>query len=187
MALKATATAWVGIALFCSNPARGQPSGSIGVSDVDPAPAENLAPAETLAPAEAAAPRQMQLLPCASARHCCCPQREPDEASEAELRGVVIAGVTTAIVSYVFANVLATTQPRFQIVDGIPIIGAITSVAHNRLDDQRAPVLLFTAALQTAGLLLALASGIELRERRRLRVDVGASPWGAGVALTARY
>jgi hypothetical protein len=184
MAQRALAAALVVSAILSfGSTARGQPVDTVDVSDVDPAPTE-----ETSAPSPppTSGPSLVPAAPLPCVHPCCC-HLEDSETTDAELKGVVVGGVTTAIVSYLFASVFASTQPHFSLVDGIPIVGAITSVAHNRLDDQRTPVLLFSAALQTAGVLLAVASGVELKERRRYRIDVGACPYGASVAITVRY
>jgi hypothetical protein len=107
--------------------------------------------------------------------------------SDEELRGAIIGGAVTAGVAYLFASALAALQPqRSPYVDSIPVFGAIWSAAHNEPSD-RTQLLIFSAGLQAAGLLITLVTAAELHAPERLRFEVGACATGAGAAVTWRY
>ena len=112
----------------------------------------------------------------------------PSEVSESELEGVLIGGVSAAALGYLVANVLVATQPhRNAVLDGLPVFGAVWSVAHNEASDQATPLLLFSAGVQAIGLLVTVAAATELHDLRRLGIEVGACSSGGTVSFTWRY
>jgi hypothetical protein len=144
--------------LSYSATARGQPA-SFGVQDADPPPS------------------------------CCfgCAAR-PEEPTEAELTGIIVAGATGAAVSQLLALVFIHDQPHnVPAVDTIPVIGTIVAAQRSPVDARTTPLLLFSAGVQAISILLAGIAGAELAARHRLLVDVTASPTGAGVGVTWRH
>ena len=107
--------------------------------------------------------------------------------SEAELRAVLAGGATAAVAAYVVGFFVARDQPHPNAtVDAIPIAGAVASAARNAPDARNTPLLLFSAGVQTMGLLVIAAAVTDLAALRRLPVDVDAGPGGCGVRLTWR-
>ena len=144
--------------------------GNVGVADADP-------------------PLDAELAPPGAPRGSCVPLI-PSEVSESELEGVLIGGASAAALGYVVANVLVATQPhRTQLLDGIPVFGAVWSVAHNEASDRTTPLLLFSAGVQAIGLLVTIAAATELHDLRRLGIEVGggACSNGGAVSFTWRY
>ncbi|MDB4970256.1 MAG: hypothetical protein JWN44_5945 [Myxococcales bacterium] len=168
----------VAVMLSSGATARGQPVAGVaglGMVDVDPVPVE-----PALASESDDQPRPPP-------RGCCCCGFLPPAPSEHELTGMLAAGVSAAGVAYLFATVYTLTQPHAQSVDLLPVVGAIASAARSPLYDRSPPLLLFSAGVQAVGILVAVAVGAELASRRRLMIDVGASPCGAGVSVTWRH
>ncbi|MDB4967839.1 MAG: hypothetical protein JWN44_3528 [Myxococcales bacterium] len=117
------------------------------------------------------------------------PVRPPDGAPrDRDLKMQLAVGLGVVAVSYAFGIIVARAQPHsISVVDSVPIVGAVSSAARNPLDNQLTPALLISAGLQAMGLLVLVASGVELAQRARFRVDVGCNAAGGNVELTWRY
>jgi hypothetical protein len=108
--------------------------------------------------------------------------------SDRELKVELAVGIGTAAVSYALASILVRAQPHsIPVVDNIPIVGAVASVARNRVDNRLTPVLLISAGLQAISMLMIVASSVDLAQRARFWVDVGCNSTGGNVELTWRY
>jgi hypothetical protein len=193
---RAAASTVVVAILSCSAAARAQSfaAGSVGIGDVDPPLDAELAPPPPpvcLSPPATTPCMHCQGSQCAQCQPAMCPHclpLVPKEASEDELEAVLIGGVSAAALGYLVANVLVAQQPhRTPTVDGIPVFGAVWSVAHNEAMDRTTPILLFSAGVQAIGLLVTVASATELHDLRRLGLDFSASASGAGMTYTWRY
>ena len=193
---RAVASTVVVAILSCSAAARAQSfgGGSVVLGDVDPPSDDELPPAtETpVCPPPATAPctgcQEAQCGHCAPASCPLCQLPPPSEVSEDELEAVLIGGVSAAALGYLVANVLVAQQPnRTATVDGLPVFGAVWSVAHNAAMDRTTPLLLFSAGVQAIGVLVTVAAATELHDLRKLNLDFSASSSGAGVTYTLRY
>jgi hypothetical protein len=108
--------------------------------------------------------------------------------SERELQGVLAAGAATGIAAYLASVFVARAEPHsIAAVDGIPIVGAMVASARNPGDRQGAPLLLASAGLQMAGLLMAAAAATELHEMHSWSVAVGAGRDGCGATVTWHF
>lgn len=146
----------------------------LGVQDADP-PIEDVPP--------------KLLPPPAPAQQCgCCCAVEPTDPAEPELTAAIAVGGTVASFGYLLALLLAADEPRgMSIADTVPVVGAIYAAQRGSFNDQRAPVFLFAAGVQAIGALVIGVAASELAQRRRLLLEVGAAPSGAGATLTWRY
>ncbi|HEY2746098.1 MAG TPA: hypothetical protein VGL86_15790 [Polyangia bacterium] len=161
--------------------------GSVGLADADP-PLD----AELIPPAQPSCCPPPATTPCTHCQPSQCAHCRlliaPPDVTEDELEAVLIGGVSAAALGYLVANVIISQQPhRTPTIDGIPVFGAIWSVAHNQAMDRTTPLLLFSAGVQAIGLLVTVAAATELHDLRRLGLDFSASAQGAGVTYTWRY
>ena len=180
MQLRVAAATVVSAILSCGVTAHAQSfaCGSVGLGDADP-------------------PIDAELLPKPDEAHCAPPATTPcthclpfvaTEASEDELEAVLIGGASAAALGYLAANILVSMQPhRTGMVDGIPVFGAVWSVAHNEASDRTTPLLLFSAGVQAIGILVTVAAATELHDLRRLNIDLSACANGAGATVGWRF
>ncbi len=195
---RAVASTVVVAILSCGAAAHAQSfaTGSVGIGDADPPLDAELPPPardQGCRPPATTPCTHCQGTQCGSCQPAMCPHCLPlipqqSEVSEDELEAVLIGGVSAAALGYLVANVLVAQQPhRTPTVDGIPIFGAVWSVAHNEAMDRTTPLLLFSAGVQAIGLLVTVASATELHDLRKLGLDFSASSTGAGMTYTWRY
>jgi hypothetical protein len=178
--LRVAAATVVSAILSCGVTAHAQTfaCGSVGLGDADP-------------------PLDAELLPTADGAHCTPPANTPcthclpfvaTEVSEDELEAVLVGGAAAAALGYLAANILVAMQPhRTGMVDGIPVFGAVWSVAHNEANDRTTPLLLFSAGVQAIGILVTVAAATELHDLRKLNIDLSACATGAGATITWHY
>jgi hypothetical protein len=178
--------------LSCSAVAHAQSfgPGSIAIADADPPLDEEPADTSPPTPPPTASP---------SMPHCTCtptmcvpgcdlPPLVNPEVGEDELEAVLIGGASAAALGYLVSNVLVAMQPhRTAVVDGIPVFGAIWSVAHNDAGDRTTPLLLFSAGVQAIGILVTVAAATELHDLRRLNLDISASATGGSMSVGWRF
>jgi hypothetical protein len=108
--------------------------------------------------------------------------------SERELESVLVAGASTGLVAYLTSVFVAHSEPHsIAAVDGLPVAGAVVASARNAGDRFGAPLLLASAGLQMAGLLMMAAAATEMHEKRSWSVDVSAGRDGCGATLTWHF
>lgn len=188
--IRRAAATVVSAILSCSAVAHGQTfaAGAVGISDADPPLDAELPPP----PPSAASPAPMHCncTPsyCAPGCDAMMPPLINPEVSEDELEAVLIGGASAAALGYLVANVLVATQVhRTAVVDGIPVFGAIWSVAHNDAGDRTTPLLLFSAGVQAIGILVTVAAATELHDLRRLNLDISACATGGSMSVSWRF
>jgi hypothetical protein len=140
------------------------------------------------------------LAPAAQAQPCdCCatttcdrvlvpPPELVEPPGQSELRAVQGAAIATGLASWIVTTALASQQKHFvPWLDGMPVLGGITSAVRND-PSHDVPLLLFTASAQVMSILVAVVSGVEMAsERQRWNVTVGATGDGAGAMLGGRF